>query len=93
VFQAELAAEAMVGNTWGSNLRIEGDSIMFDAPEIFATAAASVIHRAVEKTNRKVADLRAQQEEQIEALKQDYGKAGRICRADTRTASNGTSTT
>lgn len=75
VFHAELVTEALIGNTVPAP-RIEGGFLVFDAPELLASAGATVIHRAVERTNRKVTDLEGRDRQQLDALKQDYEQAG-----------------
>jgi|HubBroStandDraft_6_1064221.scaffolds.fasta_scaffold1055445_1 hypothetical protein len=74
-FRQELAVEGTVGNTGGANLKMEGGVIEFDAPENMAQAAASTIHRVVERTNRKVAALATNRLTAIDTIRKESDEA------------------
>ncbi len=76
LLEVELVMEAMATNAVPLP-RIEGNVMVFDAPLILAEATATVIHRAVDKTNTKMAGLEEQRRKQREAQKQVEEKAAK----------------
>lgn len=75
VFKAEVSAEALLGNSAGINLRIEGGVIEFDSHENAAKASADVVHRVVETVNRKMEALEDERKRQNEAAQKQRGEA------------------
>lgn len=75
IFGQELTIEGKLGNSGASNHRIEGGVIEFDSPENGVDASATVIHRVVEKTNRRVEQLEDEKRRQREAQTQEDAKA------------------
>ena len=67
VFSEQLATEHTVGNVFSTRPVVKGLAITFGSPETAAEAAARVIHRVVEKTNRAEGEHEAQVQEQQQA--------------------------
>jgi hypothetical protein len=66
-FAEELTAEHAIGPVFSTRPVVKGLAITFGSPETAAEAAASVIHRVVEKANRAAGRHEAQEREQQQA--------------------------